>query len=90
VRELPPLTLGQERIALPADMTRDEEWFIHAAYYAGATVYEPSHHSTRDGEPAEARVRVTLPTLTAGTAEELYDDVRAALRRHAEKHIGPA
>jgi len=90
---LPPLVLNQQ--GLSADLSTGRRspqlWFIHWSFCAGVAFYSASHRfHGNDGSHPIAAVDVILPDTMVGTEQEIRDDVRSAVERHATKHLGPA
>ncbi len=91
---LPTLVLDQQGLSVdPSTGPRSPQpWFVHWTSYAGVACYSASHQfiGRRDGSHPIATVDVILPDVMIGSEDEIRQDTRAAVERHAAKHLGPA
>jgi hypothetical protein len=96
IRDLPTLYLDQTDVnpaalaALPGE--RFQRWFIYPQYVAGESYWMASRNPDGDhaGYPPVASVTTVLPRLMVGDPGEIREDIRAAVERHATKHLGDA
>lgn len=95
-RDLPTLHLDQTDVPSEVahgliDGDRFQRWFVHIEAPCGVGFWTAGKHELdRNGNHAFASVTVVLPTVMIGGAGEIREDVKAAVERHAEKHLGPA
>jgi hypothetical protein len=89
-RMLPPLNLTQSgpEIGPETQTTRWYGWTDIGAVLANlpnSYAWEPERVSFHHGPEPEVACDVTTPLVYLGTPEDLYQDTRAALARHAAK-----
>jgi hypothetical protein len=90
IPQLPELVLDQQ--GLSTDPSRGDRrtkmWFVHESFYAGVLVYDGgTSYISHQGQHPVATVTIVLPTVMVGSEQEIYNDVRAAVERHAAKHL---